>query len=81
MADKLTPLNLTIVARKADKSSQFRPTYERKKLMFIFARFSFLPDGVRTLAHGHFRIADLNAQVGVHEMEANEWFFIEMNFV
>ena len=31
-----------------------------------------LPDGVHTLAHGHFRIADLNAQVEVHEMEVNE---------
>ena len=40
-----------------------------------------LPDGVHTIAHGHFRIADLNAQVGVHEMEVNERFFIEMNFV
>ena len=31
-----------------------------------------LLDGVHTLANGQFRIADLNAQVGVHEMEVDE---------
>ena len=31
-----------------------------------------LPDGVHTFGHGHFRIADLKAQVGVHEMEVDE---------
>ena len=31
-----------------------------------------LPDGVQTLAHGHFRIADLNAQVRMHETEVDE---------
>ena len=31
-----------------------------------------LPNGIHTLAHGHFRIEDLNAQVGVLEMEVNE---------
>ena len=31
-----------------------------------------LSDGVHTIAHSHFRIADLNAQVGVHEMKVDE---------
>ena len=31
-----------------------------------------LPDGVHTLAHDHFRIADLNAQVVEREMEVDE---------
>ena len=38
--------------------------YDDKRYIF--------PDGVHTLAHGHFRIEDLNAQVGVHEMEVDE---------
>ena len=35
-----------------------------------------LPDEVHTLAHGHFRIADLNAQVGMHEMEVDDNDFL-----
>ena len=55
-----------------------RKTIEiNKKCLFAYDDKRYiLPDGVHTLAHGHFWIADLNGQVGLHEMEVDEY----MNF-